>query len=179
VVSALFTVNSGTGPHMTDAEHVFAAARNNHGTTALASASLQTAMVAMSKQTNAASHVLGLKGRYLLVPPDLQYTAAVITGTDRDVGTAYNNINPLYGQITPIVVPQFTDTNDWYLMADPSEIECIEVGFLNGRQEPELLVQDSPVMGTVFTNDAITYKVRHIYGAGWIDFRGAFGMIVA
>ena len=180
LVSGLFTAQSGEGSDMTDTYHTFESAHHgNKGTTALSSSTLQTAMIAMAKQTNTASKVLGIRGKYLLVPPDLMYTAAVLAGTDRDIGTAYNNINPLYGQVEPVVVPNWSDTNNWYLMADPAEIECIEVGFLNGREEPELLLQDQGTAGTVFTNDAISYKVRHIYGAGWLDYRGAYGAVVA
>ena len=87
--------------------------------------------------------------------------------------------NPLSGAIVPIVVPQFTTAYQWYLLADPAQIESIEIGFLNGREEPELLVQDNPTAGAVFTNDAISYKVRHIYGLGWLDYRGAFAALPA
>ena len=75
-------------------------------------------------------------------------------------------------------MPQWTDTNNWYLLADPSEAELIEIAYLNGRREPELMVQDDPLAGTVFTNDAISYKVRWIFGGGWLDYRGAFGSVV-
>lgn len=180
-VANLFTQSSGTGPTMTDGYHVFDA--TNHGgnyvTTALGSASLQAAMIAMAKQANSASKRLGLIGRYLLVPPDLMYTAAIITGTDRVTGSANNDINPIAGRVVPVFVPNLTDATDWYLMAAPAQIECLEMGFLNGREEPEILVQDSPTDGSVFTNDSITFKVRHIYGGGWLDYRGAYGAVVA
>jgi len=113
------------------------------------------------------------------VPPDLMYTAAIIAGTPQVPGSSNNDVNPLAGQIVPIVVPNFADVNNWYLLASPAQVECLEVGFLNGREEPELMVQDNPTDGSVFTNDAITFKVRHIYGAGWLDYRGAYGSIVA
>ena len=37
-------------------------------------------------------------------------------------------------------------------------------GFLGGREEPELFVQDMPNVGSMFSNDKLTYKIRHIYG---------------
>jgi hypothetical protein len=178
-VSALFTDGGGAGPNMADGAAVFLVGHGNYTTDALSSTALQAGMIAMAKMQNSASKVLGIRGRYLLVPPDLMYAAAVIAGTDRATGSANNDVNPLYGQIEPIVVPNWTDATNWYLMASPSEIECIEVGFLNGREEPELLLQDNPTAGTVFTNDAISYKIRHIYGAGWVDHRGAYGAVVA
>jgi hypothetical protein len=76
-------------------------------------------------------------------------------------------------------VPQFTDTNNWYLLADPGQVELIEIGYLGGQDAPEMLVQDDPTAGTVFSNDAISYKVRWIFGGGWLDYRGAYGAVVA
>jgi hypothetical protein len=54
----------------------------------------------------------------------------------------------------------------------------IEIGFFGGREEPELFVQDAPNVGSLFSNDVITYKIRHIYGGGVLDFRGFVGGIV-
>jgi hypothetical protein len=182
-VANLFTQSSGTGPTLSDTFHVFDSA-NHQGNTSnstpaydLSSSSLQNAMTALEKIQNSASKRIGVRGRYLLIPPDLRWTAAVITQSQYAAGTANNDINPLAGAVVPIVVPQFTTTYQWYLLADPSQIESLEVGFLNGREEPELLVQDNPTQGAVFTNDAISYKVRHIYGAGWLDYRGAFAAL--
>ena len=139
---------------------------------------LLAAMIAMAKQADAASHRLGLVGKYLLIPADLQYTAYTLANSQLQPGTADNDVNALYSRVVPIVVPQFTDTNNWYLMADPAEIECIEIGYLNDQRAPEMFVQSDPTAGTVFTNDAISYKIRWIYGAGWVDYRGAFGATV-
>ena len=58
------------------------------------------------------------------------------------------------------------------------EIEGIEIGFLNGKQEPEILVQDQPTVGNVFVYDTIRYKVRHEYGGAVVDYRAFAGAIV-
>jgi hypothetical protein len=42
----------------------------------------------------------------------------------------------------------------------------LEIGFLDGREEPELFIQDMPNTGSMFSNDKLTYKLRHIYGGG-------------
>ncbi len=65
------------------------------------------------------------------------------------------------------------------MMADPAATEGIEIGFLNGQETPDLLVQDNPTDGSVFTNDAISYKVRHIFGGGWLDYRAGYASVVA
>jgi hypothetical protein len=64
------------------------------------------------------------------------------------------------------------------VLADRAQIESIELGFLGGREEPELLLQEQPTTGAVFTNDQISWKVRHVFGGAWLDYRGAYGAIV-
>ena len=41
-----------------------------------------------------------------------------------------------------------------------------------GRQDPELFVQNDATNGSVFTADKVTYKVRHIYSGTVLDHRG-------
>lgn len=183
-VALLFTTASGTGTVLSDTYRVFDSVHHQGNTSTsttmdLSSTSLQAAMTVMEKFQNSASKIIGVRGRYLMIPPDLRWTAAVITQSQYAAGSANNDINPLSGALVPIVVPQFTTAYQWYLLADPAQIESIEIGFLNGREEPELLVQDNPTAGAVFTNDAISYKVRHIYGLGWLDYRGAYGALPA
>jgi hypothetical protein len=45
------------------------------------------------------------------------------------------------------------------------------VGFVQGQREPQIFIQNDPTQGAVFTNDRITYKVRHEYGGDIVDFR--------
>lgn len=180
-VAGLFTANSGAGSAMADTYNVFDATNHqgNAGTAALSATTLQTALIALLKMTNSAGKRLGLVGRYLLTPPDLFFTARTILESVNVPGSANNDVNPVRGALTPISVPNWTDTNNWYVLAEPAQIEMLELGFLNGREEPELIVQDSPSAGSVFTNDAISWKVRHVFGGVWLDYRGGYGAIVA
>ncbi|GGF07012.1 hypothetical protein [Pseudoalteromonas gelatinilytica] len=75
-------------------------------------------------------------------------------------------------------VPGATDPNDWGLMTDPSELANFEMGFLDGMENPEIFTQDMQNVGTVFTNDQTTMKMRHIYGGQCTDFRGATKSLV-
>ncbi len=45
------------------------------------------------------------------------------------------------------------------------------MGFLDGRETPEILLQDAPGVDTVFTNDRIKYKIRHEYSGVIADYR--------
>ena len=164
-----------------DAKALFHADHGNLGSTALAAASLTTRRQAMLKQTEAgSSEILGIPAKYLIVPVDLDKTAYDLISGPRN-----SDFNPTGADFTrtlqmeQIVVPYWTDTNNWFLAADKNDIPTIEIGFLDGREEPELFVQDLPNVGSMFNNDKLTYKIRHVYGGAVIDFRGLDGSVVA
>ncbi len=183
-VSNLFTQASGNGPNMADGVAVFNAAshQDNRGTAALDRAELLTARKVIMKMLNDASKRIGLVPRYLLVPIDLESTAWELISSVLDPETANNTPNILrdsaMGMRAPIVVPNWTDANNWYVMCDPAQIACIELGFLFGREVPELLSQQDPSSGMVFTNDVMNYKVRWDFGGDILDYRGMYGSVV-
>ena len=165
----------------TGADALFSAAHANTGTTALSAAALNTAMTTMADLTryNASTEFLPNDPKFLLVPNELRKTANILTRSVLEPGGGNNDINILLDlDIEVIVVKRWTDANNWYLVADPRNIATIEVGFLDGKEEPELFVQDSPVADSFFTNDQIRYKIRHIWGWTVLDHRGMFGAIV-
>ncbi len=141
---------------------------------ALSSANMQTGVTAMRRQTNLAGKPIGLKPRYLVVPPELEWQAMVITKSAGAPGVNYNDINPMLGYCEVIVAPQLASATYWTLAADPRVIYTIEVGFVGGHVNPLLFVQDQPLFGNNFTNDVITYKVRHEYGGAVVDYRGFY-----
>jgi hypothetical protein len=75
----------------------------------------------------------------------------------------------------------FGDATDWGIHVNPNSggRESIWVDFLDGNEEPELFLADTPTQGTLFTHDRIQYKIRHIYGGDLVDFRGAAKNVVA
>lgn len=155
---------------------LFVAGHNNIGTAALSATSFAAARLRMRKQTELSSGKrLALTARHLYIPSDLQETAfdLFVRGT--------NNDETFVQSIKPVVhtVAHWTDANNWYLTADKRDIPLIELGFFNGQETPELFVQDNPTQGSLFSNDQIKWKIRHIYGATVMDFRGFDGSIVA
>lgn len=168
-------------PTIYDAAALFVGGHNNLGATALDATTLAAGRLAMLKQAEAGSSKrLGIQPRYLVVPVDLEQTAYELTATDREVGNGNNTLNfaRTWG-LSTIVVPYWTDANNWYLVADKSSVPTIEIGFLGGREEPELFLADAPTVGSMFTNDQLVWKIRHIYGGAVLDFRGFYGAIVA
>ncbi|MBI4227716.1 MAG: hypothetical protein HY600_05560 [Candidatus Omnitrophica bacterium] len=123
---------------------------------------------------------LGLTLKYLVVPIELENTARILRDSERTPGGNLNDINTLRGLFEVLTSPFLRgDANNWYAVADPGQLDLIEVGFVEGREEPVILLQDQPTVGNVFARDNIRYKVRHEYGGAVIDFRGFVGSLVA
>ena len=192
-VSNLFTQNSGDGPTFIDvdqqgnteaaAEKVFAgsttAEHNNRIETNLSRAGYKDADLRIRTMGDKDQKRIGLMPSWLLIPVELREVAIQIQQSLQVPDSANNAVNIFANTFGIIEVPQFTDANNWYVMSSRDQIEMIEMGFLNGRREPELFVQADPSQGMVFTHDVINYKIRHRYGGGWLDYRGSIASIVA
>lgn len=146
----------------------------NLGSSNLSTGAMQAGITAMREQTNYAGKRIGLRPRYLVVPPELEWQAMVVTKSAGVPGSNNNDINPLLGYVTPIVSPQLTSTTQWFMVGDPREIDTIEIGFVGGQINPALFIQDSPLLGMNFSADVISFKCRHEYGGCVTDFRGLY-----
>jgi len=180
-VSAIFTDNSGTGPTMSDSNH------GNLLTTGLAHAEWIVVRTAMMKQTEINSgERLGFltAPKYCLVPVDLEVTALVMfasegvpgdTDGDRDENVfAEGNIHTTRlasARERVVVVPHWTDTNNWAAVADPMLYPSIGIAFRYGRT-PEIFSVASPTAGLMFSNDTLPVKVRFFFAVGPTDWRG-------
>ncbi len=152
------------------------ATHNNLGATALSAATFAAARLAMLQQAEAgSSERIGLVARHLYVPTNLEETAF-----DLFVRTTNNDETFVQSRKPKVhVVPYWTDANNWWVTAEKAAVPLIELGFYGGREEPELFVQDNPTQGSLFSNDQIKYKIRHIYSGAVLDYRGFYGAIVA
>ena len=94
-------------------------------------------------------------------------------------GGMYNTI----ASLTPVEEPlidEILGTTWWAVLADPLDCPVIEVGFLNGKETPDLLVKKAEMyrvngggddqFGYEF--DTITYKSRHDYGVALGMYQG-------
>jgi hypothetical protein len=191
-ISEIFTANSGVGPTMADSIALFNASHSNLGTTALSWAEWVVVRTAMQKQTevNSSERLGALTApRYLLVPIDLEMTALQIMASEGEPGTADNDANPLAqgnmhderirsARDRVIVVPLWTDTNNWAAVADPRLYPSIGLGYRYGST-PEIFSVASPTAGLMFTNDTLPVKVRYFYATGPVDYRGLYKENVA
>ena len=154
---------------------------SNLSTTAMSQNAIVAGYKAMMKQADMSnSKRLGIKPKYLLYPIDLVDTAFTALSTQKVTGTA-NNDEKIVSRLglTEIMVPYWTDATNYFAVCDPMDCPTIEIGFLNGKQEPELYVQDAPQYGSMFNADKLTYKIRIWFGGGVVEYRGMYGWVVA
>lgn len=151
-----------------DSVALYHADHGNLFTAALSATEYETHRLAMVKQTRAGSAKRqGVSPAFLLLPFELEKTGFDLFHRDTNLDETF-----VQSQKPQIIVPSYwTDANDWCTVADPMRAPGIEIGFLDGREDPELFMQDSPTVGSLFSNDQITYKIRHIYG-GTVDVDG-------
>jgi len=137
-----------------------------------------TGMMAMKNQAEAgSSEKIGLKANYLVYPTALAGTANSILTSTYKPGGQYTEDNQIKPVLKGLENKFFTDDTNWYLIASLLDIDLIEIGFLFGKEEPEIFLQDQSTVSQVFTHDKITYKVRHEYGGAVVDYRGFYGSL--
>lgn len=156
---------------------------------ALNDANLTTAKQKMAKQAayNESTHIVGLRPRFLVTTIDNEAIAQrirdgeVTYSQDGAAGDKFRtDVNVHRGTFELITVPYWGDDTDgradrWVMIADPMDVPTFEIGFFQGREAPELFTQDMETVGSMFTNDTLTYKIRHIYGGTILDHRGFIG----
>lgn len=176
VFNDLFASNPTMGY---DSTALFHADHGNLGAVALDATNLTLRRQAMAKQTRLTNGKrLNVRAKYGLVPVDLDKTLFdLVTSPGDFVPTAAEFTRTF--KIEPIVVTCWTDATNWGLAADPRFCPTIEIGFVDGNEEPQIFVQDLPNVGSMFNADKITYKIKHPYGGVNLDHRGVDYSVVA
>jgi len=166
-----------------DSKALFHVDHGNLGSSALSHDAMVATRLAMRKQqffgeTNRMGQVV-VPVR-LFVPPDLEEIAIELAlSTTKVTPTGDSTIPNMFRGLDVVVVDEWADPSDWVAAADPRNVPIIELGYLEGRTEPEVFVQDMPAVGSMFTADKITYKIRHIWGYVILDHRGLYKHVVA
>lgn len=96
--------------------------------------------------------------------------AAAVNAMEFDDESNKNQRKPniTRGMFSEVVGSPRVSGTPWYMFADPADAPVIEVGFLDGNEEPFLEMKEG------FTQDGVLYKVRHDYGVGAIGYEGAY-----
>lgn len=150
---------------------------NNLGATDLSEASLESALITVSKLKDDRGILIGGQTTSLHIPSDLAFTAdqilnsalsTAVTTQGSDGVTNVNDINSIKNQgMIPggfYVNRRFTDTNAWFLKTDvPNGTKMFVRSPLQTKMEPD------------FDTGNIRFKARERYSFGFSDWRGFFG----
>lgn len=188
-----FVLNLATTTNPTmdyDSVALYHADHGNTDTDALSLTALNDVRVNMRSQTRfGGTDVLGSANlpKFIIVPAELEARAnRILNPSDAytfqvtdDTGTTIDPQAFRGAGMQTIVYDPLTDTNNWYAVADPRRRDTIVVGFLNGRQQPDLVVQDQAQVGSVFTADKISWRIRMLFGGDVLDHRSFYRNVVA
>lgn len=190
-----------SNPTAPDGNPVYHSSRQNTVTDLLSEDSLATAISVMENQKDA-------DGRHIVIRPEVlavknvrmelianriinsqltgteaTYSGAAGAGTNvMDKGTD----NPLAGILPANGVvrdPYWSDSNNWYLFANPNDVPAFAVGFLNGREEPQVFLKNPEARAALggggqdpytWELDSVDFKVRLDFGVGVVDPAGTY-----
>ncbi len=174
-----------------DGSRLFLAAHNNSGQTALTNdaagiAALSAAMTAIEDSTDPDSgEKMGFSSKFLVVSPTLEDTARRITDGSNFIPVTTSGGTTQVGKVTRLKVlvePFLGSVTSWYVMADPNDAPVIEVGFLDGKETPDLLIKKPDTISVAgggedrwdYEFDELHFKVRYDFALALAYFQGIF-----
>ena len=130
--------------------------------------SLQDGLIAVRRFKDAAGLRVNITPKKLVIPPDLQFVAKRLLGSELRVGTADNDINAVrsLGLLpdAPAINDFLTNTKSWYLLTNcPDGLKF----FQRDPMETDMFVD--------FTTDNLLTKATERYSFGWSNFRSIYG----
>jgi len=172
----------GDGAALFSASHptIGAGNQSNLLTGDLSEASLESALISISKAKDDRGILIGLQAKSLHIPSDLAFTADQILNstmsttigvnptTAANGATNVNDINSIRNQgLVPggfFVNRRFTDTDAWFIKTDcPNGAKMFVRAPLQTKMEPD------------FDTGNLRFKARERYSFGWSDWRSFYG----
>ncbi len=100
--------------------------------------SLKAAVAAYRKLTDADGQPLGVAPALLLLPPELEIAGAEAMGSALVHGASgvTPSTNVLAGRYQVVSSAYLTSATTWWLVANPGDLNAMEVLFLNGNRNP-------------------------------------------
>lgn len=166
IVWALVKAN----PNMRDGAAVFgtgASRKNQFAGTAINETTLSAGRKAMRQMKGLDGEPISVSPRYLVVNSERETEAQkqiiVVQPSKADDVNVFSNSMELI--VEPLLDGE--TNNPWYMFADRLAVPCLEYCYLNGEAGPYIETKWG------FEVDGMSLKVRHDFGAGWVDYRGA------
>lgn len=166
VVYAILTANAAMG----DTVALFHATHANTGTGAISVdatgvANLGAIEKLLNLQTAPNGEILNLRGKYLVGPAAMRTKYLQLFARNMVPATS-GAVNPLPYEVITEGRLDTTSSTAFYLIADPSTIDTVAYGYLDGTSGPEITSE------TDFDTDGLKIKIMHSFGAKAIDWRG-------
>ena len=137
-------------------------------------AAIQKMILQMQKQTDQFGDAIYMTPRTLVVGVGYEFDLAVIFHSAQVVGSANNDINPLYNYPLKIVQSPLLNAmagsskTPWFMLADPSSARGIQVDYLNGQETPTIRrMETAGQLGFV-------WDIYLDWGISVRDFRGLY-----
>ncbi|EPY07427.1 peptidase U35 phage prohead HK97 [Paenibacillus alvei TS-15] len=114
---------------------------------------------------------LNLTPKYMLVPAALETAATKFIYSPTDMTSNNSSVINVFRNATTLVVDAELDAHSptaWYLSADPSAVDTIEVTYLRGREEPTLETH------VAFDRLGMEFRIYFDYGVTVLDSRGLY-----
>lgn len=166
--AVFLTQGGGNGPLMEDGNTLFHASHGNLGAAAaLSVASLSAARLALRSQKSLDGKTpIGVTPVYLVVGPALETVGEQLLSTLAAV--TVGEVNPFGGGRLNLLVEPRLSGKAWYLFADPGQRPVFEQAHLAAAPGPQMASREGwDVLG-------VEFRVYLDYGAGCLDWRGAY-----
>lgn len=166
----VFSILTGN-PTMADGLTLFHASHGNIATkgSQLSAASIGSARTSMRLQKDGSGKaVLNIRPSILLAPAALEDTAHLIINSETDPSQSNSRVpNPIRNSLEIITDARLDShsTTAWYLAANPSQFDTIEIGYLDGNSSPFLEQQEG------WDVDGVEFKVRIDAAAKALEWR--------
>ncbi|MEL6999838.1 MAG: Clp protease ClpP, partial [Pseudomonadota bacterium] len=158
-------------PTMSDGTALFDASHNNLASSGAAPSviSMNAGYESMMAQTDRSGNAVALNitPTYGLFPVALRSTALQVLESEHDPAKTSRSANTARNIVMPIIDNRLTGTA-WYMAANPSVHDTIEVAYLDGQQAPYLDQQDG------WTVDGTEFKVRIDAGVKALAWEGLY-----
>jgi hypothetical protein len=173
-VYALLTSSSFAGPTLSDGKALF---HDDHANITEAADGLDATVLnagraLLRKQTALGGGYMNLAPRFLIVSPEHETTAEQLLASATRVRTGSmeagsDAARPEWiGSLTLVVEPRLSEDYA-YLATMPTQVDTIELGVLEENLNGPTMDRED-----TFVQDRIAWKVRHVFGAKALDFRG-------
>lgn len=170
LIYATFAANSGAGPQMQDGVNLFHADHGNlaASSAALDAAALGKARILLRRQTALGGGTMNLPPRFLLVAPEHEQAAEVLLAASAramNQGSGNELVTDWISKLELVVEARLAGAAA-YLLTSPQSVDTLERAWLEADNGPVVRENES------FAVDSRDYKVRHVFGARWLDWRG-------